>query len=36
MESESFGIMNDAYRVSKKEILDWINDTLRLKLHKLE
>lgn len=36
MELESFGIMNEAYRVSRKEILTWINETLKLNLHKIE
>ncbi len=36
MELESFGIMNEAYRVSRREILTWINDTLKLKIHKIE
>ena len=36
MEVESFGIMSEAYRVSRKEILDWINTTLKLELHKVE
>ena len=36
MDGESFGIMNDAYRVSRKEILDWINKQLDLNLHKIE
>lgn len=36
MELESFGIMNEAYRVSRKEILTWINETLQLNLHKIE
>ncbi len=36
MHSESLGIMSDAYRVSRKEILDWINRNLQLDLHKIE
>ncbi len=36
MEPESFGIMNEAYRVSRREILDWINKVLGLSLYKIE
>lgn len=36
MEVESFGIMSEAYRVSRREILDWINTNLKLELHKIE
>lgn len=34
--TESFGIMNQAYRVSRTDILQWINETLKLDLHKVE
>ena len=36
MENQSVGIMNGAFFVSKKEILDWINKTLDLTLFKIE
>jgi hypothetical protein len=36
MHSESLGIMSDAYRVSRKDILDWINRILCTDLHKIE
>lgn len=36
MDSESLGIMSEAYRISRKELLDWINETLSLNLHKVE
>mgnify|MGYP000855295586 CR=1 FL=1 len=36
MDSESLGIMSEAYRISRKELIDWINETLSLKLHKIE
>ena len=36
METESLGIMSEAYRVSRKEILDWINNTLELQIEKIE
>lgn len=36
MHFESLGIMSDAYRVSRKEILDWINKVLQTDLHKIE
>lgn len=36
MEGESLGIMSEAYRISRKELIDWMNDTLQLKLHKIE
>lgn len=36
MHSESLGIMNEAYRQSRKEIIDWINKVLELNIHKVE
>lgn len=36
MDSESLGIMSEAYRISWKELIDWINELLCLKLHKIE
>ena len=36
MYAESLGIMSDAYRVSWKEILDWINKCLESDLYKIE
>lgn len=36
MDSESLGIMSEAYRISRKELLDWINQTLNTNLHKIE
>lgn len=34
--TESFGIMNQAYWVSRTDILQWVNETLKLELHKVE
>lgn len=36
MELESLGIMSEAYRVSRREIIDWINNTLELNVEKIE
>lgn len=36
MNPESLGILSDAYRVSRKEILEWINKSLDTDLHKIE
>ena len=36
MENQSFGLLNDAYFVGRKEILDWINNTLDLNIHCIE
>jgi RP/EB family microtubule-associated protein len=33
---ESFGIMSDAYSVSKTVILDWLNQDFQLQLSKIE
>lgn len=34
--SESFGIMDPAYFVSKNEILKWVNQLLKLNIEKIE
>lgn len=36
MELESLGIMSEAYRVSRREILEWINNILELSVEKIE
>ena len=36
MDNQSFGLMNNAYFVSRREILDWINKLLKLDLHCIE
>ena len=36
MEVQNFGLMNGAYFVSKREILDWVNNTLSLNIVKIE
>jgi microtubule-associated protein, RP/EB family len=33
---ESFGILSDAYSVSKNVILDWMNEDFQLQLSKIE
>ena len=36
MDAQSFGLMNEAYFVSRREILEWINSTLNLTIHSIE